>query len=564
VASVLSIAAIGILAATQGPDEPLAAALDAHLAAHAAFGWSGSVVVSRGGEALLVRGYGLADPASGRANDAHTLFEVASITKQFTAAAVLKLWQEERLDLDDPIAKHLPRVPREARGITIRHLLNHTSGMPRSNAEGRGHDLERAVAAYLTGGPRHEPGTRFEYWNGGYALLAAIVEEVSGQPIQVFCTRALFAPAGMEESAFTGYPGIVDASHAAVGQTGEGAPRGAFEHPYGDFDWQYRGMGGTVTSVFDLLKWDRALAGTTVLGERTKQELFRPVKDGYACGWWIGKAADGSPRQSHGGSVRGFLSELRRYPSIQGCIALLCNGDSVESWRMADDLECLLLARPLPNPVPPTPIPLAPHDLAALEGSYRARSGRLLVEREGGAGEDVLWGGIEGQGLLEEILDMPRPEPGLAPDKLAREAAAIVRAIARGDVEPLRARMAARIPRTWPDEMKRTIWPRVEASHGKLEDLEVLGTRVRPGQVEIVLALRHEREESRARVVLSAAGLEILDWQGPRLPLRLRLVPVGEGELAARVEGEYRRFRCERREAEVRAVRLGRTRLVRE
>src|SRR5436309_2315987 len=150
------------------------AKLDAYVARCASFGWSGTVLVARAGKVLLQKGYG--DVSAGVASTPDTLYDLASLSKQITAAAVLRLAMQKKLDLDDPIAKHLAGVPPEHRDITIRHLLTHTSGFPRMGPGGGGPDLAKAVTRYLSGKTTSKPGRRFEYWNGGYALLAAIVE----------------------------------------------------------------------------------------------------------------------------------------------------------------------------------------------------------------------------------------------------------------------------------------------------------------------------------------------------------------------------------------------------
>src|SRR5690606_9814662 len=197
-------------------------------------------------------------------NDANTLFELASVTKQFTAAAILRLRMQGALQLDDPIAQHLPGVPDDCSRITIRHLLQPTSGIPATNDRGYGDDLGALLSLFLEGGPRHPPGTRFEYWNQGYALLAGIVQRTSGAAFTDFCRRELFAPAGLRTACFTG-DAPPDGVSVAVGRSPRGAPRSALEHPYGSYGYQYLGMGGAVANVWDLWRWDRALCSDAVL-----------------------------------------------------------------------------------------------------------------------------------------------------------------------------------------------------------------------------------------------------------------------------------------------------------
>lgn len=542
---------------TQESDDT-ARSVDELLLRYAANGWSGAALVARGGEALIAKGYGFADFDGERVNTERTLFEIASITKSFTAAAILKLEEQGQLSLDDPIAVHLPGVPPHSRKITIHQLLSHTSGVPGQNASGRGEDLAKVVVDYLGSGPRDKPGSKWEYWNGGYALLAGIVEQASGEPYTRFCEEQLFAPAGMSETGFTGDQDL-EASRAAIGRSSQGAPRSALEHPYGAYGYQYRGMGGIVTHVLDLLKWDRALAGTAVLGEASKTKLFAPVANGYACGWFVDRAANGGGRLSHGGSVRGFTADFRRFPAQDACIAVLSNTDDAHSREIAENLECLLFGRPLAHPAPKT-APLAWDEAQAFAGIYAGEAGRLVVRAAAGA----VLAGIEGQELLEKTTGPWKLDWKADRDELNERAVAIVEAIARGNTEPLRTAMAPRIPKSWPDTVRRQIWPAQESLHGALKGVRSIGALVRNERVEVVLALEHERSSSRALVAFGPAGLELLDWQGPQFAAVVRLTSLGRGVFTTAVEGDTLRFEFEREGATARRVRVAGLRLDRE
>ncbi|NOT30983.1 MAG: beta-lactamase family protein, partial [Planctomycetes bacterium] len=375
-----SLLAVCLLALPALPPQEVDAGakpLDELLLRYAASGWSGSVLVARDGEVLLAGGYGFADFQADRANEAGTLFELGSITKSFTAAAVVKLAQQGKLTLDDSIAVHLPGVPQHSREITLRQLLTHTSGIPRGNAKGRGEDLAGAVVDYLGSGPEAIPGKKFEYWNGGYALLAGVIERASGRSYTQYLEEELFAPAGMSDTGFTGDSDL-DATRAALGSSRDGRDRTALEHPYQDYGYQYRGMGGIVTSVLDLAKWERALATHALLDEAHTRTLFEPAKDGYALGWKIGRAVNGSLRQAHGGAVRGFVSEFRRYPAENACVAVLCNRDDQNPQEIADNLECLLFDRQLATP-PPKGELLSRAEAGVIAGSYVGAAGKLVV-----------------------------------------------------------------------------------------------------------------------------------------------------------------------------------------
>ena len=387
-----AIAALGILgvATAQPPFKKqdareLEREVDALVSRYAAFGFQGTVLVTTG-DVVVARGYGMADATSGRRNDAQTLFEIASITKQFTAAAILLLEQRGKLSTDDSIAQHLPGVPEHSRGITIYHLLTHTSGVPGANTKGSGTDLEHAVTTFLGEGPKRQVGAKWEYWNGGYALLAGIIERASGESYVDFCRKNLFEPAGMENTGFTGSTRL-PREKAAIGTSQRGAPRSALDHPYGAYGYQYRGMGGVVTTALDLVRWHWALQNDSVLGAAARKKLFaaaaRARGQSYACGWFVGKTERGTPRHQHGGSVRGFMSDFRRFPDENACAAVLSNGDSWVIPYIAENLECLAFGKKPRHTPPPAVEKLAADELATYVGTYSDGADSLEVTIQG-------------------------------------------------------------------------------------------------------------------------------------------------------------------------------------
>lgn len=354
------------------PDERVVGERGASIAALVrgleAHGFCGAVLAARDGEVVAALGVGLADAATKRRNTAGTLFEIASATKQFTAAAILVLQQDGKLTLDDPIGKHLPGVPKHAQAVTVRHLLQHTSGFPPERTAGGQDDLAKSVRAFLGEPPRHRPGERFGYWNPGYALLAGIVERASGQDYVAFCQRRLFAPAGMTQSTFTGERAPAGVS-VATGAEGA-ASRSALGHPYRSYGFQYRGMGGAVCNVHDLWRWDRALAADRVLTKASKELLFRPALEHYALGWTVTEEPGRGLRQEHGGDVAGFHTAMRRYPDRGAFVVVLTNGNGAMRHEVADAVTALLFDEPSP---------IVPAALAGrLVGAWRSERGHVL------------------------------------------------------------------------------------------------------------------------------------------------------------------------------------------
>jgi len=285
----------------------------------------GAVLVAKGGEILLAKGYGEADYDE-RANTANTLFEIASTSKQFTAAAVLRLHQDGKLQVTDSIKKHLRGVPKDKQDITIHHLLTHTSGIPGNAGVPYASKMSRKqyVKHVLEKPLDSEPGAKFAYNNAAYALLAAIVEEVANTSFEKYSKKKLFGPAGLKDTGFVGDDDL-DEERQSV-RRGDRMPEAtAIDWHWG---WGYRGMGGVVSTVHDLYLWDRALRGEKVLDAETKALYFEPALEGYACGWRVEATDRGTMKIHHSGGVHGYACQYARFPDDDVVIAVLSNGKS--------------------------------------------------------------------------------------------------------------------------------------------------------------------------------------------------------------------------------------------
>ncbi|MGH7597255.1 MAG: serine hydrolase domain-containing protein, partial [bacterium] len=180
----------------------LGAKLDQYMTRLAKFGFSGAMLVAQKGKIILHKGYGWADMARGIPITNATVFDIASLTKQFTAAAILKLEVQNRLKIGDRLSKFLSNVPKDKAGITLHHLLAHTAGLPAELAHEDNFTRERFIAAVLRAPLKTRPGQKYSYSNLGYTLLAAIIEMVSGQSYETFLAKELFEPAGMRHTGF--------------------------------------------------------------------------------------------------------------------------------------------------------------------------------------------------------------------------------------------------------------------------------------------------------------------------------------------------------------------------
>jgi len=274
------VAAAPVVAAPVAPaaePDPVAASIGSFLDQTLPAGASGTLVAVRG-RTVVCRGFGWADRRGRVAADCDTVYDIGSMTKQFTAAAVLKLKMLGRLDVHDPIGRWLGPVPPDKAGITVQQLLTHTAGL----VDALGDDYEpltrsRLVEEAMTTPLRTAPGSAYHYSNLGYSLLAAIVQEASGMGYERFLATHLFAAAGMTR---TGYVlprwrrADVAVEYDARGRA-QGRP---FDHPWaaGGPWWNLRGNGGMLSTARDLVRWHRALQHATVLDRGTQRELFRP------------------------------------------------------------------------------------------------------------------------------------------------------------------------------------------------------------------------------------------------------------------------------------------------
>lgn len=276
--------------------EPVDPAIERFLGDTMPAGASGTLVAARDGELAHCRGFGMADREAGVWASCDTVYDVMSITKQFTGAAILKLEMMGRLRVTDPIGRFLGPVPEDKREITVHHLLTHMAGL----VEALGDDYEplsreEMVTEALESKLQSPPGAEHHYSNVGYSLLAAIVEKASGVGYEEFLAEHLFAPAGMTE---TGYvlpdwdPDQVAVEYGARGEA-QGRP---FDHPWADDGpyWNLRGNGGVLSTARDMFRWHLALEGDDVLDQQAKEKLFEPhvleVKGGdfyYGYGWVV-------------------------------------------------------------------------------------------------------------------------------------------------------------------------------------------------------------------------------------------------------------------------------------
>lgn len=384
------------------------------LRAHLGQFW-GAVGVVKDGRVVLAKGYGLTNrtlvPISSK-----TLFDIGSVTKQFTAAAILRLEMDGKLSIDDRAAMWVDDVPRENQGITIRHLLTHTSGISQRDVSHPDVDTGAAVAtAALSAKARRGPGDAWEYSNAGYFALAAIVERASGQTYEQYLKEHLFVPAGMTSTAIMGdgpFPPELLADR--VGETGRARGNaGAWPYPV---KWGYMGAGGVVSNVEDMLAWDAALRTEAVLNAAAKEKFFTAFKKDYACGWQCETGPQGRI-VSHSGGVEGFVTFYTRWLDTHAAIVVLTNGRG-----NPQAVDAMLRKGLFP--------PEGPELLAEVNlGQYELNEFQSVTLK----GEFSITGAAEGKGVRVSVNDPTKQKPlvtlRLSKDDAARLEGELSRAI---------------------------------------------------------------------------------------------------------------------------------------
>jgi len=336
-----------------------------------------AVLVLKDGKQVYAGGFGVEELRSKTSITPKTNFRIASLTKQFTAAAILLLVHDGKLHLDDTLASVFPEFPPYGRNITIRNLLNHTSGLqdygPLMQKKYAGlpmdqipqlHDKDVLALMEQQPGTIFPPGSQWEYSNAGYAVLAMVVERVSSMSFQSFLAQRIFKPLKMKRTV------------AFVKGENEVSDR-AYGHSRAKDEWKETdqspasailGDGGIYSSLEDLRKWNDALDHHRLLSVAEMEPEFTPVRlpnhakpnlpDGseadYGFGWFL-RSYDGRDAQYHSGVTIGFKSAYWRFPQDHLAIIVLCNRMDIDPQGITLDIADLFLLPEKSQPVPAQP-----------------------------------------------------------------------------------------------------------------------------------------------------------------------------------------------------------------
>lgn len=453
-------------------DGPVGEQIDRYLTDAIPFGMHASVLVQIDDDVVIHKGYGLADRATGTTIQPGTIFDVGSVSKQFAAAAILKLQSQGRLHVDDALSSVFEDVPDAASRITIHHVLTHTSGIARSvNLDGVDmSDRDAVVERVLAQPSEHAPGAKFMYSNIGYGLAAAIVEAVSGQSYESFLRDELFSPAGLGSIGFGGDAALDRALVAHSYREAEDIGS-ALDWPY---NWGFRGATGVLSTTGELNRWMNALLNGTILPEAELETLLEPERDNYACGWFVHEFETGRIAR-HTGSTQGFealVHDLKRTDSFDYRMIILCNEPGLR-----DIVEGAVtgIVNGVAIAMPPTAGDLSDEQFEALTGTYGlASGGRLLVSRDtallqlAGEGQDAI------DALYSPLFGMDEHYQN-ARDH-SRE---VILALMEGQFAPLRAVMPRDKPPSWPMQLASQLH-RQANQHGGFEGLTIVGVCAQP------------------------------------------------------------------------------------
>lgn len=334
--------------------------------------FNGTALVAQRGHILLKKGYGVKDAGSNSFNDAGTIYQIGSVTKQFTAALILRLQEQGKLSVKDKLSKYFPDYPNGDK-ITIENLLTHTSGIYNYTNDSKfmvneitnSYNLEKILALFKDKPLDFEPGTKYNYSNSGYSLLGYIIEKVTGDSYESVMREMILQPLQMEHSGF-------DFTHfkstdKAIGYMVLNEELKTIA-PIVDSSISYS-AGSLYSTVDDLYKWERGIYSNKILKQDSWKIAFSPYKNKYGYGWMI-DTLYGKLINTHGGGIHGFNSNLLRIPQEEIVIILLNNKSNPFLSEITKGIAAILLDQKYELPVERLQIAVADSILQQYAGVY--------------------------------------------------------------------------------------------------------------------------------------------------------------------------------------------------
>jgi len=319
-----------------------------------------AVLIMKDEDVLIRKAYGMADLELGVALEPDMVFRIGSMTKQFTAVAILMLMEQGRLDLRDPIIKFLPDYPTQRRTITVEHLLTHTSGIPSYTSLSEWQPLMRKdmtlpelIAVFKDKPLEFEPGEHFTYSNSGYILLGAIIEKASGLTYEAFLQKNIFDPLGLEHTYYGSTARVIPRRIPGY----EAGPDGTFLNAGYISMTQPYAAGSLLSNVDDLAAWNQALLAGMLIKRETLEKAWtaHKLKDGtstgYGYGWSVGESY-GCRIVTHNGDINGFVADGILFPEEKLFVSILTNSEvgGREPGPCVSRIAALALGKPYGEP----------------------------------------------------------------------------------------------------------------------------------------------------------------------------------------------------------------------
>ena len=351
--------------------------IDAHMQMNQ---FSGSILIAKKGQILVSKGYGYASYRFDIKNDPETKFRIGSLTKGFTAVAIMQLIENNKLNLDDKLTKFISDYPRGDE-ITIKHLLSMTSGIP-NHTEFDDFDKERRVFHYnilqtietFKGKPlEFTPGERFKYSNSNYILLGFIIEHVSNMPYAEYIKQNIFEPLKMQKSGYETPEKIIINMAQGYRFKNNEIENAKFRNMS-----NAHASGALYSSIEDLYIWDRALYTDKLISKKSLETMFSIVNDNYAFGWGVIDVFN-HKMIVHSGEINGFTSNISRFTNEDICVIILSNFEHTPISRINKDLIAIIFDKEYQIPDVVKTIKLPDDILQSYTGEYELKPGFVFT-----------------------------------------------------------------------------------------------------------------------------------------------------------------------------------------
>lgn len=342
--------------------------------------FSGSVLITKGNNVILNKGFGYADYENNVPNTSSTVHRIGSLTKPITSMAILKLISANNgMTLMDSIGMYLPELPKSWKGVKIFHLLTHTSGIPDHFGDlpavpvgDTFLEIERVFKKQSKAPLENIPGEVYSYNNFGYVILGYLIEIVSGKKYISFLDDVIFKPLKMERTTYDDPQSIIAGRSEGYRILNDKRINDKLKDPAA------YSAGGLMSSTDDLLKWRKALKTNSILNNDLLNKMFIPFKSDYGLGLQIVQK-NGQRMYNHNGSIHGFNTRIVYYPDEDVFIAVLGNNEDVRAAAITCDIEAILFGDIEHATKISNPIQLKREELMEFVGEYKSESGEKRV-----------------------------------------------------------------------------------------------------------------------------------------------------------------------------------------